>query len=70
VQVQVLLHTYRPIRPPAMYVLKDRVFNVKWRSDFDKACVVVNFERRGWQKWKEVRLHVHFLFFLSDRLTD
>ena len=38
-----------------MYVLKDRVFNVKWRSDFDKACVVVNFERRGWHKWKEVR---------------
>ena len=37
-----------------MYILKDRVFNVKWRSDFDKACVVVNFERRGWQKWKEV----------------
>lgn len=38
-----------------MYVLKDRVFNVKWRSDFDKACVVVIFERRGWHKWKEVR---------------
>ena len=36
-----------------MYILKDRVFNVKWRSDFEKGCICMNFERRGWQKWRE-----------------
>lgn len=23
---------------------------IRWRSDFDKGCVVSNFERRGWEQ--------------------
>ena len=23
---------------------------LKWKSDFDKPCLIQNFERRGWQK--------------------
>jgi len=28
----------------------EQKYKMKWRSDFDKQCVVHNFEKRGWMK--------------------
>jgi hypothetical protein len=29
------------------------VRRIRWKSDFEKKCLVANFERRGWRKCLE-----------------
>lgn len=26
---------------------------LKWKSDFDKSCIIENYNKRGWQKCQE-----------------